>query len=366
MLSKAKRFIGNTQLHREEGSKSRIRQLWEILLLAIRHRFSPVEYEAYGFFHKKKDRACMRTYLSNYEVSIKVRRPLYDKTFLIILNNKLIFNRFFSSFGLPLPKLYGFLDPQSGFRPDGTPLRTRQEFSAWLSETDEKQMFVRPVGGLKGSSILAIKDINDGQLICEGGPGREWTAGGLYDYLLADTSPQYFPGFLFEELVKQHPQLTKLNSSSVNTCRILTIKRKDAGIEMPMAYFRIGRKGSVVDNFSQGGVAAGVNMETGLLKRGTLNPRKGLTWASSHPDSGTAIEGFQIPYWEETKKLAAMAAAVIPGIRTVGWDVAITAGGPLLIEGNSSWNPITMQQANEGLLTPTIREIFGQYGLNLR
>jgi hypothetical protein len=37
------------------------------------------------------------------------------------------------------------------------------------------------------------------------------------------------------------------------------------------------------------------------------------------------------------------AALVVPQVRTVGWDIAITPSGPIIIEGNSKWNKDTWQ-----------------------
>ncbi len=369
MLNRVKRILGYIRLHSEEGSKSKARQLWEIFLLAVKLRLSPLEYEAYGFFLKKKSWPVMLTYLSNHEVTVKLRRPLYDSRFLVILNNKLLFNRFYSSFGFPMAKLYGFLNQESGFLPDGTPLTSQDELGAWLSGTQVKEMFIKPVGGLQGFNALVIKDIDGGNfLACGGSSCSKWTAEDLYNHLFRDVPAEkfYFPGYIFEQLIKQHPSLGRINPSSVNTCRILTLKSKDGTIDTPFAFMRFGRAGNHVDNMNQGGVAAAIDMETGALHKGAYNPKWEVGWTSVHPDSGAAIEGFQVPHWEEAKKLAVRAAAVMPGIKSIGWDIAISGEGPLLVEGNSSWNPITLQQVNQGLLTPGNREIFHQYGLKLR
>ena len=44
--------------------------------------------------------------------------------------------------------------------------------------------------------------------------------------------------------------------------------------------------------------------------------------------------GREIPYWEKVLELCQQAAAIIPEIAFIGWDVAITPSGPILIEGN--------------------------------
>ena len=49
----------------------------------------------------------------------------------------------------------------------------------------------------------------------------------------------------------------------------------------------------------------------------------------------TKIQGFAIPYWEEAKAMCLEASQVVPQMRYVGWDVAITPNGPVFVEGNN-------------------------------
>ena len=51
--------------------------------------------------------------------------------------------------------------------------------------------------------------------------------------------------------------------------------------------------------------------------------------------TGKKIPGTQIPYWEEAKKMCLEAMQIVPQVRFVAWDVAITPKGPVFIEGNS-------------------------------
>ena len=55
-----------------------------------------------------------------------------------------------------------------------------------------------------------------------------------------------------------------------------------------------------------------------------------------HPDTGTLIEGFQLPHWESAKRLVLRAHEALERIAVVGWDVAILEDGPVIVEGNDS------------------------------
>jgi glutathione synthase/RimK-type ligase-like ATP-grasp enzyme len=53
-----------------------------------------------------------------------------------------------------------------------------------------------------------------------------------------------------------------------------------------------------------------------------------------HPITGTGIVGFQVPLWDESLRLTQEAAKLVPEVAYVGWDVAVTPDGPVLVEGN--------------------------------
>ena len=136
---------------------------------------------------------------------------------------------------------------------------------------------------------------------------------------------------LLEDYVIQHEDLQALCPTSVNTLRIATLLGdKQQGVVY--ACIRIGN-GSVVDNVDQGGMAAPIDLQTGRLR--AVGADKLGNRYEQHPATGVTIPGFQIPYWQEAKEMALEAMQVIPQVRFVAWDVAITPEGPVFIEGNS-------------------------------
>lgn len=136
---------------------------------------------------------------------------------------------------------------------------------------------------------------------------------------------------LLEERVRQHEALSAICPTSVNTLRIATLMGdKKQGIVY--AFIRIGA-GAVVDNVDQGGMAAPIDIETGVI-RGVGANKSGDRF-EFHPITGTRIPGTQIPYWDEAKQMCLEAAKVVPQLRFVAWDVAVTPEGPVFIEGNS-------------------------------
>lgn len=67
--------------------------------------------------------------------------------------------------------------------------------------------------------------------------------------------------------------------------------------------------------------------------------------AALHPTTGLTIPGFQVPQWEQVRRTVEEAVTLVPNAIIVGWDVAVTAQGPVLIEGNAYPSVQIMQTA---------------------
>ncbi len=368
MIRKVSRFIKNIRLHDEAGAKGKVKQIREIILLALKHGFSPLEYESYGFYLAGKQWQAMLSYLSNSEITYKLRPALYDKSMVNLLNNKLLFNRYYGSFGLPLPKFYGFFNPASGFTQGLDSLRTEEDIAAFVKNGLPAEFVVKPIGGMQGKGIVVVEStcFRKGSPVFTDVSGREWTAKELFAAAPGTSYGHKLAGFILEEKIKQHPVVGNVNASSVNTCRLLSIYYPDGTIDIPFGLMKFGRQGMGVDNWAQGGLAASIDTASGILGKGTYAPVFRKSWTSYHPDSNVKVEGFKLPLWEEALSITKKAAAVTPGIKSVGWDLAFGEKGPVIIEGNSSWGPIFVQTVNGGFLTPDIRSKMRQFGLTFR
>lgn len=137
---------------------------------------------------------------------------------------------------------------------------------------------------------------------------------------------------LIEEKIVQHSSMS-FNNKSVNTIRIYTVYDKAQQEAFCIkASLRVGIGDSIVDNSHSGGLAYEVDMETGrIISRGWGHS---MTDVLYHPGNTKCMLGHQIPYWTYVKELCIKTAKMMPNVRFIGWDVAISEKGPLLIEGN--------------------------------
>lgn len=88
-----------------------------------------------------------------------------------------------------------------------------------------------------------------------------------------------------------------------------------------------------ITNALQGSIFGIVDLDSGVVISDLCSYNDDVF--HEHPDTGFVSKGFEVPYWQDILKLTAEAASVVPQVGYVGWDVAISKDGPVLIEGNS-------------------------------
>lgn len=281
-----------------------------------------------------------------------------------ILRDKLYFSIFTEGIGLKEANtLFYTLDG------DLYDFRTKEKTTAdAILSLGEHLLFCKPLDGQCGKGIFLLQVRNGRMVAIEKKVDKcnpiktieqELDAAGLREYCAQGR-------YLMQSFVKQHPAMRSLHPLSVNTIRLLTVRSlKDGNIHTMPSILRIGKGESVVDNTSQGGLAVGINMETGYLKQyGFYKPDfaryledgTGLFKEDEHPDSHIRFAEFQIPYFKEAVEQAKYYHSMMPSLHSIGWDIAIGEDGPIFIEGNENWEITGPQTCNGGL-----REKFEEY-----
>ena len=164
--------------------------------------------------------------------------------------------------------------------------------------------------------------------------------------------------FLVQRVIEQHAAIRKFGTRSVNTIRVVTIKGKSGIINLFAAFLRLGASAdSFVDNRAVGGLGIGVNLNNGtLMKYGFPHDAFGVK-IDEHPLSHIRFEGYQLPFWQETIELVTKAHQQFYEIQSIGWDVVLTAQGPILLEGNDDWEISGPQDTSGGLKKRWIAEV---------
>ena len=277
-----------------------------------------------------------------------------------ILRDKLYFSIFTEGIGLKEPNtLFYTIDG------DLYDFRTKTKATAdSILSLGDCQLFCKPLDGQCGKGIFLLQ-VKEGRMtaiekrVYKNNPietvETEVDAEGLREYC---SSGRY----LIQMFIKQHPAMRALHPQSINTIRLLTVRSlKDGEIHVMPSILRVGTGESIVDNTSQGGLAVGIDTESGYLKRyGYYKPDFGreiegngekmqLFKEEEHPDSHIRFSDFQIPYFQEVVQQAKYYHKMMPSLHSIGWDIAIGEDGPVFVEGNENWEITGPQTCNGGL-----------------
>ncbi len=285
-----------TGLLKKRSGKSRIWLMTDMLKCGIRYNAGYIDYKIAQMYRLNDEQ---RKTVITRGISNDIVRRMNPKEYWHTFDDKAEFNEFFREW---IPRKWIRINENT--TPD-------EVFSLCRNFS---QLIGKP---LEGSSGVGIQKYTE----------NDWNEGpeAFLERLRKDGIG------ILEEIVVQHPKMASLCPTSVNTCRIATLLGdKQQGIVY--AFLRIGN-GKVMDNVDCGGMASRINLETGKLQ--TVGADKQGNTFIKHPMTDTSIIGFQIPFWEEAKKMCMEAAMKVPQMRFIAWDVAITENGPTFIEGNS-------------------------------
>lgn len=212
------------------------------------------------------------------------------------------------------------------------------------------ELIAKPSAGAAGAGILLLCRHESGWSVRskDGQPAPMPTA-------MADT-------VVVQRLVDQHPDLVRVYGTSLNTVRMLTILGPDGEPRLVSSFLRFGTGKNLVDNWSAGGVAVGVDNETGRafdLAYDRLGRRYQV-----HPDSGVRFADVAVPHWNDARRMALSVQRNFPYYRLLGHDIAISPTGPVLIELNAFPGLIGQEQTCGPLLkSPENLRDFLHYGL---
>jgi putative polysaccharide biosynthesis protein len=340
-----------------ETGSSTPRILWDLVRLNATHLVGVRAYFQYRLFDPKLTYQQKLEYLPDSRIATqRLWSLLTPPEYRLPFANKLVFNRVFGGAGLPVARILGVFDPRVGWSSDGASLRTAAELRRWLRDRGQEGFVFKPMWGSEGRQVLVFTGSAPDDADC-----FQTLAGDRYDaehlvsfaentaalHNVALGDPR---AYLIEERIRPHPALAELVGPTLCCVRVVTIIGVSGRPHIVGAVYKMQPKPLGVDHLSYGALGCWVNLDTGALSPG--RSRHDFDYASVIPGTARPFVGFQLPHWDSIKELALRAAMVFPLGRGIGWDVAISDRGPLLIEGNAHWSTSLLQiPAPGGLLT---------------
>lgn len=177
-----------------------------------------------------------------------------------------------------------------------------------------QDMIIKPtVETCNGDGVVQIEDLNTSSL----------------EALLQE----YSFNFIIQEKVKQHPDIQRVNPTSLNSMRLFSYRKRDGSYQFlyPYSFLRFGNKGAIKDNVSKGGGMCRVGAD-GLVDDKVYR-FKDLNISSLKAETG--VENLIIPNFEGVVKTVLKMHKRLPYFDLVGWDLTVLPDGePLFIEFN--------------------------------
>lgn len=161
----------------------------------------------------------------------------------------------------------------------------------------------------------------------------------LYDKAIAGEQ------YLIEDTLIQHPALNAVNPKAVNNVRLVTLLKDGEA----MVLFKTLRINTGQEEIISSNDIWMTLDDDGRVLGNVVNDAMEIF--DKHPTTGFAFADLQVPHMDKAIELVKSAARLIPEMRYVGWDVAITEDGAAIIEGNN-FPSLGLQQhylLNDGL-----------------
>lgn len=265
----------------------------------------------------------------------KISYFLNDESMMAAYSNKNGYEKLFRESGVTQP--VSILKNIHGLFYHNDKIITTEEAERLCSNLN--RVMIKPtIGTGQGKNIRCFSSAN-GTTDCENLSVRK-----LFE--------KYGKNFILQEKVAQHPLLSSLNESSLNTFRVVTY-RHFADVVVLGCALKIGKQGAVVDNGFAGGCFVGVDIKTGKLMKYLYSVQTGAKYEKT--ESGIVLDGFDIPFANDIFQAAVTMHQYLPYAGLVAWDISANdRNEAVLVEANINGIGAAIMQITSG-------PFFGKY-----
>lgn len=303
-------------------------QLVDLVTHKVRLNLAPYDYYAFEFYKGGKTWDEKSRYVGR-RGSVYWPFASNPLRYNPLFTNKYIEKLLLKGAGLPTAGLLAVVGTNGD-------LRTEEALCGFLERLTH-DVVLKPISGTHGKKVLVLARCN-GELRAGGERiGEE----DVWNHVRSNLEP----GFLVEERLTNTPEIAVLHPASLNTFRVVTVKTPDNRWCLAAAYLRVGAGGSAVDNIAAGGILVAVD-----ANGRTCSAHHDGRSIRQHPDTGAELVGVQLGGYGAACRLALEASRKLPFVGTIGWDIAATERGPLIVEANLWWTP-SFQTALGGAIT---------------
>jgi hypothetical protein len=284
---------------------------------------------------------------------------LIDDYSSILSLDKVTMYALLAGFDLPIPRLRA---TYRSLRPTSVPsLQTPEELERYLTQSANTSVYCKRAFGSYGRGNLLIKRV-DGDHVVLGSGKKE-----PLSQFCASLDDGRTLGWVLQEPLSPHPDIAALTGSDkISGLRVHTfLSAKSTRVIKAIFKINIGQRDS--DNFehgASGNMLGAVDIATGRVVRAISGVGLEQRVNPKHPVSGADIVGFALPTWTGVTELVREAQKAFPGFICPGWDIALCADGPRILEVNAFGDIDLSQHAyRRGFLDAELLSLLRERGL---
>ena len=319
-------------------SGGRLLSVSRLMLATLRRGYWPSEAYRLGLLNPARANALLDVHESK-RTMVRIQRRLNPAAWETLLADKGVFYRFCEAAGLRVPRLFGiYVRGGKGWSASSPVPSSDTGWERFLETECPDSFVIKPTEGRHGRGVLFLKRSGDAFITPDG--GRRSAA----DIVQLMRNDREYGSFVIQERLRNHPGLAPVVAGEgLVTSRIITFFSASGTCEILNADLKLVMRKNLTSNLSMGAtgnMAATMSLGSGCVEQAVcVVDGKGFVEVERHPETGVLLRGFRPPDWEAACALVLRAADAVLPIRTVGWDVAYTPSGPVLLEGNFFFDP---------------------------
>ena len=314
-----------------------------------RQKITAKDYFHFGLHLAKYSKADRATFVGHVAAT-RLNWAMADLAVAALWRDKIATAQVLLAGGLPTPPIRAVFDPLGRPGPYLV-LTSTADLAEYIGNGASLPFFGKPVDGSEGRGAISLVARDGAQRVILG-DGRVVDVA-LLAQEIAATYPR---GYMFQDKLRQHPDLAALAGPVMCSLRILSIWV--GGKFTPLyANMRLPSPGAMTDVTCTS--SAAIDLAEGRILRTQDGRRLGGHSLPQSLVTGAGLIGAQLPDWGRVMELSQAAHALFPSQGVMGIDIALTEAGPTIVELNPNPQHGGHHQTNDlGLLDPAFRKVF--------
>lgn len=313
------------------------------------------EYYALGLYDPELSREQKRQHvgrISSWELNESMNLPKLTES-RVFCNDKVMYTALLAQLGLPTTETQAVVHATRNYG-DVPALRSAEDLRHFLLNDAQFPLFGKPAEGRAAIGTAMLTGIEDDQIVLSN--GRRIGLETFCKEIWAD----YHDGYILQTCLVQHERLRGMAGNAVSTLRVVTVRDSDEA-RVLYALWKVPSPDAMSDNFWQSGSMVAAVDETGRVGSCWYGMGRDRSRIDTHPVSGERFDAVQIPQWDDFQRVASEAHGLFPEFGLVGWDIAITPEGPVIVEFNENPYHALWQVAHrQGIRNADFTPVFEQ------